>query len=112
VRSASTFVAACIVALVSVGAAAAQTVCPEIYRPVCGLKDGHRTTYTNECFATKAGATIVGEGICTKDFKPKVCSQIWLPVCASVDGKDKTFSNKCWAEMAGAKILHPGECRP
>jgi len=42
----------------------AQVQCPAIYRPVCGIRNGRRQTYSNACVARRAGARIVAQGQC------------------------------------------------
>lgn len=37
---------------------------PYNVKEVCGERDGETTTYLNECFAAKNGATVVGDGYC------------------------------------------------
>ena len=45
------------------------TVCPMIYKPVCGHdKSGKQTTYSNECMAKAAGATGIYPGPCVADI--------------------------------------------
>ncbi len=41
-----------------------QTVCIEVYQPVCGKKGKTTKTYSNACFAKAAGATVVAQGPC------------------------------------------------
>lgn len=47
-----------------VGQAAAQTMCPEVEKPVCAKKDGKRVRYGNECKAMRDGATDIKAGAC------------------------------------------------
>lgn len=39
-------------------------VCPAVYKPVCGVKNGVRRTYSNSCQAGCNGATIVEQDAC------------------------------------------------
>jgi hypothetical protein len=41
------------------------TVCSGIYKPVCGVRGGHKFTYANSCFAAKDGAKVVAQHACT-----------------------------------------------
>ena len=48
---------------------ATPTVCPMIYKPVCGHdRNGKQTTYSNECMARAAGATDIYPGTCVADI--------------------------------------------
>jgi hypothetical protein len=38
--------------------------CTEQYQPVCGTKEGKRTTYSNRCFADVDHATDISDGEC------------------------------------------------
>jgi Kazal-type serine protease inhibitor domain len=39
-------------------------VCPTVYKPVCGVKNGVRRTYSNSCQAGCNGATVVEQDAC------------------------------------------------
>lgn len=41
-----------------------QVMCTMEYRPVCGLKDGRRRTFSNPCMARAEGARRVTMGAC------------------------------------------------
>lgn len=57
--------AAAIAALFAQGAAAQRRMCPAVYLPVCAATpDGKTRTYTNECEARIAGATMIRRGGC------------------------------------------------
>jgi hypothetical protein len=48
---------------------AMPTVCPMIYKPVCGHdRSGKQTTYSNECMAKAAGAIDIYPGPCVADI--------------------------------------------
>jgi hypothetical protein len=40
--------------------------CAETYIPVCGVKDGAKKTYSNDCFARADDAKVVADGACPK----------------------------------------------
>ncbi|TCD15317.1 Kazal-type serine protease inhibitor family protein [Oricola cellulosilytica] len=39
-------------------------VCPQIYAPVCAVRDGRASTYDNECVAGGRGARVIRQGAC------------------------------------------------
>lgn len=39
-------------------------ICTTDYKPVCGVRQNLRFTYSNACFAQKDGAKVVGQGAC------------------------------------------------
>jgi hypothetical protein len=89
--------------------ASAARLCPQIVLPVCGVKaDGVRSTFTNSCFAHRAGATVLHRGAC----QGPICTFVWDPVCArNVVGVVRSFSNTCWAEVENAVVLSKGLCK-
>lgn len=44
-------------------------VCEDTDAPVCGMLNGKKINYKNECEAKKAGSTEINEGKCTLDIK-------------------------------------------
>ena len=108
--------------------------CLALWDPVCGC-DGQ--TYSNGCYAMKAGVSINHVGECGEvcdsdddclvdqfcatplgdcdapgeciDRLPDViqCFAVWDPVCGC-DGQ--TYSNGCYAMKAAVSIDYPGEC--
>jgi hypothetical protein len=93
--------------------AQSQVLCPQIYKPVCGLTSAHIiTTYSNSCEAGRAGATILHDGPCEGAGEAR-CPHIAInPVCARgvKTGKEKTYDNICWAEKDWAALMHAGAC--
>jgi hypothetical protein len=43
------------------------TECDPIKKPVCGIKDGAKNGYLNECEVYRHGAKLVNEGFCKQD---------------------------------------------
>ena len=108
-----------------------EVQCLAVWDPVCGC-DGQ--TYSNGCYAAKAGVSIdyLGECVqmcfenedcppgryCEKPtgecdgpgdcaHYPDLCQNIWTPVCGC-DGV--TYSNICYAHREGVNVAHDGEC--
>ena len=82
-------------------------MCPQIWKPVCGLWHGNWKTFPNACIAHSKRATRVRKGRCDT---PKFCAQIYEPVCASKNTIRKTYGNKCEAEADGASAIVSGAC--
>ena len=45
-------------------------VCTEQYAPVCGRLDNVTKTYSNQCYARAAGATVIAQGRCSGAVTP------------------------------------------
>lgn len=41
--------------------------CPDVQKPVCGLKNNNKNGYLNECEARRHGAKVLYDGFCKKD---------------------------------------------
>jgi hypothetical protein len=94
------------------GSSMAATLCPQIFRPVCGFgQDWRPSTFPNACQAKSAGAVVLHAGRCVSTGI--FCPQIDMFVCAinRFTGQQETFRNLCWAENAGAVLVHKGACK-
>jgi hypothetical protein len=91
--------------------AEAAGLCPRIYLPVCGFKDGMKHTYGNACEARQAHARILHRGKCAGEGW--ICTFIYQPVCAldPQTRRPNQYPNLCVAENAGATLLYNGPCR-
>src|ERR1700741_1068305 len=78
-------------------AAAAPTICPTIFAPVCAVTpSGGRETFSNACLAQQAHARVLHTGRCIGP----ICIS-FKQVCARVPGhKPQTFASVCTAEQA------------
>jgi len=64
------------------------TVCEEIKDPVCGIKDGAKNGYLNECEVRRHGAELLYKGFCKQDETvPGNCEAKLTPI-----GNCKDFS--------------------
>jgi hypothetical protein len=106
-------------------------LCETYWEPVCGC-DGN--TYTNACFAAKAGQTVDFAGECEsrtcfsnqecgdEDYcffevcaqetglcltRPLDCPDVYEPVCGC---DQETYTNACYAAMYGASVDYQGHC--
>ena len=110
-------------------------VCLAVWDPVCGC-DGR--TYSNWCYAARAGENVEYYGECTStgecqdnsdctepgdycakpyglcEASPGVCTErpeVCICLWDPVCGCDnKTYSNYCYAAMAGENVRYKGEC--
>jgi hypothetical protein len=88
-------------------------MCVETVSPVCGC-DG--VTYSNSCYAEKAGVSSYKTGTCPSGQSCKdtsstpinyLCVKTEDPVCGC-DGV--TYKNACYAKMARVLSYTPGPC--
>ncbi|MCA9487271.1 MAG: hypothetical protein KC548_06465 [Nanoarchaeota archaeon] len=107
--------------------------CPEIYSPVCGLKeveciqapcDSVPVTYVNRCELEHAGAIFMKNGACEDQNETTSCTAVYEPVCGQppmpecleglaciqVMPDPQTYSNACTMNAARATLIHEGEC--
>ncbi len=97
-------------------AAAPAVVCTTDYKPVCGTSPTNRarTTYSNQCVATRSGATSVQQGACPKAPPPAAlgCTKEYNPVCGTspTNRARTTYSNQCVATRSGATSVQRGAC--
>jgi len=84
-------------------------LCTDEYLPVCALtKNGPLQTFSNACYAKRAGAAVVYPGAC-----PFFCPWSYAPVCGRIGGAkptNKTYPNWCFAKLDGAVVLAQGPC--
>lgn len=95
-------------------------ICPQIYAPVCGARDGELQTLPNECVAESRGFRVIADGECRRQEppisrpppdRPQFCTQQYEPVCARDGQRIRTFGNACSARAEGAQIIYEGSCR-
>lgn len=109
-------------------------ICPDVFKPVCGCNG---RTYSNECYAARAGVNVKAEGACaaqakacktnaqctkgdfcaketgkcdgegTCSVRPTICPTIVDPVCGC---DKKTYNNQCEAFRAKVNVAHAGKC--
>jgi len=81
--------------------------CTADHNPVCGLKNGKKKTYSNECTAECESATSITQGPCYQG-RPKLCAcqAVNRPVCAN----GKQYANGCSARCAGVQTFTEGPC--
>jgi len=84
--------------------------CTQQYDPVCARRGDERRTFSNRCFADRAGFRVVRRGECVRDEEPRFCTREYRPVCARSGGAFRTFGNACEAEAAGWRIVDNGPC--
>ena len=94
-------------------------MCPQVYTPGCGQRDGRLRTFGNECQARASGYLVVDMFACGNPNRPapdsdmlsdRECPQIYAPVCAVRGGQTSTYPNDCVAGGKGAKVIHTGPC--
>jgi hypothetical protein len=86
-------------------------LCPQIYQPVCAVRNGRERTFGNSCEADASGWRVVSRGECDEFVEPpRVCTREFRPVCATRNGRAQTFANSCIAQSEGWRIVAPGEC--
>jgi hypothetical protein len=103
-----------------------NTVCPEIYAPVCGgyiglTANGDYTyiTFPNECTLKAKGAIFKSVGECPSTVKDTtvnvtMCPTNYAPICGvtTVNGLKvySTYGNECELKKAGAIVKGVGVC--
>lgn len=88
-------------------------ICTREFVPVCGVRNGERRTFSNECLAETSGFRIIADGECRRGppRPPYACPDIYAPVCAARPGQRQTFDNRCEAEREGFQVVRNGQCR-
>lgn len=87
-------------------------ICPKERQPVCGIKNGAKNGYLNECEAVRHGAKVVSEGFCKADESVAGnCEADFVPIgnCADdlsgfVYHADKKACTKKYAKGCEAEI--------
>jgi len=100
------------------------SVCPAIYKPVCGLKGNLQRSFGNDCEARREGYSVISQGTCWNNPAPtppqKSCPYNYAPVCAEKQvqcvrapcpPQRQTFPNSCAAEIEDFTVIHQGSCR-
>jgi hypothetical protein len=89
-------------------------LCPQIYQPVCAIRNGRERTFGNSCEADASGWRTVSRGECGRDDviieQPAICPKIYQPVCATRGRQERTFENSCLAESEGWRPVDNGAC--
>ena len=100
------------VAAAQSGGLASNSICPQVWQPVCG-EDGN--TYANLCRANRAEVEVVANGECetpadllaTEPDEENRCPPRFAPICGA-DGN--TYANSCFAVLAGTTPESNGLC--
>ncbi len=97
--------------------AAAAGFCTMVWAPVCALKNGAETTYSNAGCAKVDDATVIHEGPCgdkpapTPSSRSVFCAPEYAPVCGVKNGVARTYANKRRAFADGATVAGLGKCQ-
>lgn len=88
--------------------------CTREFAPVCGVRDGERRDFANQCVAESSGFRVINRGECRgRPIRPpQACPDIYEPVCGVRPGsRRQTFDNSCEAEAEGYQVIQGGQCR-
>lgn len=73
--------------------------------PVCGVKNGKKTTFADSCVLAKEGAAVCHDGPCFE-----LCTTQYDPVCGQKNGGSRTYGNSCERTAACATPAPKSAC--